>query len=86
MKELALLLRVFFGALFRAFFPAVFAEMKESASDTCEDARPQPELKARLQSRVRAKWGRQALAGGTLALALVCLAGCGTRAYFIPVM
>ena len=84
MKELALLLRVFFGALFRAFFPAVFAEAKESFRDTCEDAKPQPELRTRLRSRVRAQWGRGALAGSALALALICAAGCGTKVYFVP--
>ena len=83
MKEFALLLRVFFGALFRAFFPAVFAEVKESARDTCGDAQPQPELRSRLQSRVRARWGRRAMAGGSLALALTCLAGCGTKTIFV---
>ncbi len=84
MNELALLLRVLFGAALRAFFPALFAEVKESFRDTASDARPQPELKNRLSRRIRARWGRRALAGGALMLACVCLAGCGTRTIFIP--
>ncbi|MCL1999975.1 MAG: hypothetical protein FWG74_00955 [Planctomycetes bacterium] len=83
MKEFTLLLRVFFGALFRAFFPAVFKEMKESMRDTCEDARPQPELRSRLQSRVRARWGQRVMTVGMMALALVCLAGCGVKIIFV---
>ncbi len=83
MNELALLLRVFFGAVLRAFFPAMFDEARNAARDTAEDAHPQPELKKRLARRIHDRWGRQALAGGALMLACVCLAGCGTRTVYI---
>gem|GEM_PF-603699 len=32
----------------------------------------------------RVQWGRGALAGSALALALICAAGCGTKVYFVP--
>ncbi len=83
MNELALLLRVFFGAVLRAFFPAMFAEARNAARDFAEDALPNPELKNRLSRRIRARWGRQALAGGTLMMVCVCLAGCGTRTVYV---
>ena len=82
MTDLLLFLRVVFRAIVRAFLPAAFETAKEAARDTCEDARPQPELKARLQNRVRATWGR-AGAVGTLALCIL-MAGCGTRAILVP--
>jgi len=77
MKEL---LRVVFGAVLRAFFPALFAEMKASVRDTAEDSKSQPELKARLQNRVRATWGR----AGALVLFVLLAAGCGTRTVYVP--
>jgi len=82
MTDLLLFLRVVFRAIVRAFLPAAFETAKEAARDTCEDARPQPELKARLQNRVRATWGR-AGAVGALALCALLAAGCGTRAVYI---
>jgi hypothetical protein len=84
MKELSLLLRVFFGVILRAFFPALFDEVKSSFRDQAEDAAPQTALKNRLSRQIRAKWGKQALAVGMLALAFVCLPGCGTRTIFVP--
>ena len=84
MKESVPLLRAVFGALLRALLPAMVAGARESMRGSCADVRPQPDLRARLQSRVRAKWGQRALAGGMLALMLVVLAGCGTKTYFVP--
>ena len=83
MKELAIVLKVLFGAVLRAFFPAIFAEMKESARDTAEDSKPQPELKARLQNRVRSTWGRGGTAGA-LVFCVLLAAGCGTRTVYVP--
>ena len=83
MNELALLLRVFAAAVLRAFFPALFAEMKDSARDRAEDSRPQPELRTRLQDRVRARWGRAGTAGALL-LGVLLSAGCGTKVVYVP--
>ena len=83
MKDLAIVLKVLFGAVLRAFFPAMFAEMKASARDTAEDSRPQPELKARLQNRVRATWGRAGTVGA-LVFCVLMLPGCGTRTVYVP--
>jgi len=82
MNELALLLRVLFTAILRAILPAAFDEAKKSLRDTAEDARPQPELRTRLQDRVRARWGRTG-AAGALALCALMQAGCGTRAVYV---
>ena len=84
METINHLLHALIAAIVRAFFPAVIEAIKESARDTAEDVRPQPELKARLQSSIRGRFGRPALAGGTLALACLLLAGCGNRAIFVP--
>jgi len=83
MKDLIPFLSVVFRAIVRALVPALFDEARKSVRDTAEDARPQPELKARLQSRVRATWGR-AGAAGALALCALLTAGCGTRSVYIP--
>ncbi len=82
MEGMVFLLRVFLGAVLRVFFPAAFAEMKDAARDTAEDARPQPELKTRLRERIRARWGRAGTAGA-LALCALLLAGCGTRTVYV---
>lgn len=82
MKELAFLLRLFFGAVLHAFFPAAFAEAKKSLRDTAEDALPQPELKARLQRRIRDRW-RGAAVAGVLTFACLAGSGCGTKAIFV---
>lgn len=83
MKEIAFLLRVFVEAVLRVVLPAVFGEARKSMRDTAEEAQPQPELKARLQRRIRSRWRTAAT---TALLAFVCLAGtgCGTRTVFIP--
>lgn len=84
MSEMVLLLRVFFGAVLRAFFPAMFAEVKQSARDTVEDAAHQPTLKKRLQGRIRATWGARAATAGIVLVVAVTLAGCGTRTLLVP--
>jgi hypothetical protein len=83
MKELVFLLRTLFGAVLRAFFPAMFDEVKKAFRNTAEDAMQQPELRSRLQRRIRDKWRDVVIVG---AMAFVCLAGsgCGTRVVFIP--
>jgi len=83
MAELIPFLRVVFRAIVRAFLPAAFEATRDAARDTCEDARPQPELKARLQNRVRATWGR-AGAVGAVALCALLAAGCGVKTVYIP--
>ncbi len=83
MKELLFMLRVFFGAVLRAFFPAAFDEARKSLRDTAEDAKPRPELKARLHKRIRERW-RGAAAAGVLAFACLAGSGCGTRVVFVP--
>ena len=83
MSELTFLLRILFGAVLQAFFPAIFTEIKKEFRDKAEDAMPQPELKSRLRRRLREKWRGAAIAG---ALALVCIvgSGCGSRVVFVP--
>jgi len=83
MKEMISFLTVVLRAIVRAFLPAAFETTRDAARDTCEDARPQPELKARLQNRVRATWGR-AGAVGTLAFCALLVTGCGTRVFLVP--
>ena len=82
MNDLLPFLRVVFRAIVRALVPALFDEARKATRATCEDSLPQPELKARLQNRVRATWGR-AGAVGTLALCALMAAGCGSRTYFV---
>ena len=79
MKDLIPLVRVVIRAIVRAFLPAAFEAARDAARDTAEDALPQPELKARLQNRVRATWGR----AGAVALCIVLAAGCGTRSIYV---
>jgi len=83
MNKLALLLRVLVRAVLRAFLPAAFETARDAARTTCEDSRPQPELKARLQNRIRTTWGR-AGAVGTLALCILMAAGCGVKVIYVP--
>ena len=78
MKDLIPFLRVVINAIVRALVPAMFDEAKKAMRDTAEDALPQPVLKARLQNRVRATWGR----AGALALCVLLAAGCGTRTVY----
>ena len=80
MKDLIPLFRMVIGAIVRALVPALFDETRKAMRDTSEDAQPQPELKSRLQKRVRATWGR----AGALALCVVLAAGCGTRTVYVP--
>ena len=82
MKDLIPFLSVVFRAIVRALVPALFDEARKSVRDTAEDSRPQPELKARLQNRVRATWGRTGTAGA-LALCVLLAAGCGTRTVYV---
>ena|GEM_PF-473361 len=83
MKELTLLLRVLFGAILRAVLPAAFEAAREASRDTAEDSRPQPELRTRLQNRVRARWSRTG-AVGVFVLCAVMLAGCGVKTVYVP--
>jgi hypothetical protein len=80
MKDLIPLFRVVINAIVRALVPALFDEARKATRDSCEDAQPQPELKAKLQNRVRATWGR----AGALALCILLAAGCGTRTVMVP--
>lgn len=50
---------------------------------TAEEARPQPELRARLRQRVREGWGKAAGTGIVL-LMLPLLAGCATCTVYVP--
>ncbi len=61
-------------AVLRILFPAVIAE----ATPRQEDARPQPQLRRKLQERIRRTWGPAALIVATL-----CLGGCA-RTIYIP--
>jgi len=83
MKDFLPFLRVVFQAIVRALVPALFDEARKATRATCEDSLPQPELKTRLQNRVRATWGRAGVVG-TLALCVLMAAGCGSRTYFVP--
>jgi len=85
MKDLLPLLRVLFGAIIRAILPAVFEAAREANRDTAEDALPQPELRNRLQNRIRAKWGRAGTVGALALCALLLASGCGggTHALFV---
>ena len=85
MKDLAPLFRTLFTAILRAVLPALFDEAKKPFRSASEDTRPQPELRARLQDRVRSTWGRTGAAGALALCVLMMASGCGgTKAVFVP--
>lgn len=69
------------GVILRVLLPALL----KRDEPTCEDAQRQPELRRRLQERVRETWGRSAVIL-VLVLSLVVFAGCGrgTRTVYVP--
>ena len=62
-------------ALLRALIPA----LRRSGTPTAEDSRPQPELRERLQQKVRRHWGAAAMV-----LLLLMAVGCAPRTVYVP--
>ena len=70
-------------AILRALVPALFNKIKRR-QPTCEDAKRQPELKARLKDRIKKSgWKKTQLA--VVLGVILFLPGCfGTRAIYVP--
>lgn len=61
-------------AILRALIPALV----KSSQPTAEDSRPQPQLRQRLQARVRATWG------AALLISMLIVGGCAPRTIYVP--
>jgi len=66
--------------ILRALLPAVVEEVGKSRIPTSEDAAPQPELKRRLQERIRKTWG----AAAVVILLCFCVGCVGNRTVYVP--
>ena len=64
-----------------SLIPAFVWALLRAPRHTAEDASPQRELRARLQSKVRKSWGPRALWPPLL---LVMLPACATRTVYVP--
>jgi len=66
--------------ILRALLPAVVEGVGKSRIPTSEDAAPQPELKRRLQERIRRTWG----AAAVVVLLVFCVGCAGNRTVYVP--
>lgn len=64
-----------FAILLRTLLPALIRASRPQATD----AMPQPELRSRLQNRIRSTW-----AGAVLVLCLLAVPGCFSRTVYVP--